>query len=252
MGNKANFFLSAFIAISLYILIVLLFVLYIQSSNIKKFQSVSKNTVLELDLIVEKQKNITKSITKSVKKINTKKSKKVVKKSTARSAKKRSDLKSLFARVSTKATKVKEKKVLNIKSNSVNSRFKSKYQKEKKIKKLKVSKLLDVKTKENSAKLKTVSNKGNFDKYYSKINSIILTRWYNYPLLANKDYLVVAEITIDNKGRFSYHIISLSGNKVVDDAVKLFLEDQLLERYPVSPDNDTKTIKINFKPDIEE
>lgn len=251
MGNRSNFFISAFIAISFYILVILAFIVYLQTNNVKKFQSVSKNTVLELDLIIEKPKDIKQNINKSVQKTVTKESKKVVKKSTARSAKQRTDLKSLFARVSTKATKVKTKKVMNVRSNSVNSRFKSKYQKEKKVKNLKVSKLLDVKSKNNSSKPKTVSNKGNYDEYYSKINSIILTRWYNYPLHTSRDYLVVAEITIDDKGKFSYHVLSLSGDDSVDNAVKLFLENQLLEKYPVSPDNDIKTIRINFKPDIE-
>jgi hypothetical protein len=251
MGSKSNFFIAAFIAITFYILTILALIFYLQSSHVKKFQSVSKNTFLELDLIIEETKKNTQNLNKSIQKTVTKESKKVVKKSTARSAKKRADLKSLFARVSTKSSKVKAKSILNIQSNKVNSRFKSKYQKEKRDANLKVSKLLDVKSKENSSKPKTATNKGNFDKYYSKINTIILTRWYNYPLLTNNDYLVVAEITIDAKGKFSYHVISLSGNKEVDAAVKLFLSNQLLERYPVSPDGDKKTIKINFKPDIE-
>jgi protein TonB len=251
MGKKTNFFISAFIAITFYLLVVLALLLYLKSSNVKKFQSVSKNTVLELDLVIEKVKDNTQELNKVAQKIVSKESKKVVQKSTARSAKKRADLKSLFARVSTKATKVKDKDVLNVRSNKVNSRFKSKYQKEKKQKNLKVSKLLDVKSKKSSSKPKTIANKGNFDEYYSKINSIILTRWYNYPLLTSKDYLVVAEITINAKGKFSYHVISLSGDKEVDGAVKLFLTNQLLERYPASPDSVTKTIKINFKPDIE-
>lgn len=252
MDKKSHFFISAIIAFSFYILVFLAFLFYLQSKNVKKFQSVSKNTVLELDLVVEEFDKEIKNVTKSIQNIDVQKSKSVIKKSTANSSKKRADLKSLFAKVSTKATKIVDKNVLNVKSNEVNSRFKSKYQKQKREKDLKVSKLLDVKSQKRKTKSKTITNKGNFDEYYSKISSIILSRWYNYPLLISVDYLVVAEIIINAKGKFSYQLLSLSGNNDVDNAVKRFLENQILDRYPVSPDGETKIIKINFKPDIDQ
>lgn len=249
MDKKYNILISAFIAISFYILIILLFVVYLQSSKVTKFESITKDTILELDLIIEKNIEKKSIVSKTVsKKI---KSKKIIKKSTALSAKKKTNLKSLFARVSTKARAIKTKKVLNIRSNQVNSRFKSKYQKQKRNNSVKNSKLLDVKSKKEFKKINLSANKGNYDKYYSKISNIILTRWYMYPIFKQNDYLLIAEIIIDNKGVFSYHIVSYSGNLIIDKAVKEFLEDETTKSYPIAPDGTNKRIRINFKPELE-
>jgi protein TonB len=248
MDKKFNLIISAIIAISLYILFVLILLSYISSSKIKKFDSISKNTVLELDLIISKKTNNKKNSSSIEKQTN--KSHKIVKRSKSISAKKTSDLKSLFARVSTKSTNIKVKKVINVQSSSVSSRFKSKYEKYKKDSNIKTSKLIDIKSKTIQKKLKILNNKGNYDKYYSKISNIILSRWYQYPLFKQNNYLVVAEIRIDNQGNFSYHIISYSGNTVVDDAIKSFLSNEVTDSYPIPPDNKMKVIKINFKPEL--
>lgn len=248
MAKNYNFILSAFISISIYILIILLFLLYVKTDKIKKYELVSKNTVLELELVINEKKAIDTPISKnSIQKSITKK---IIKKSTATSAKKKSNLKSLFANISTKANQIHKKKVLNVKTTSVNSRFKSKYEKQKRNENVSNSKLVDVK-KDNKTKKKVLSNnnKGLFDAYYSKINNIILTRWYNYPIFKENDYLLIAEIIIDSKGVFSYHITSYSGNLVVDNAVKEFLKNEKQKLYPVSPDGKIKKIRINFKPE---
>ena len=248
MDKRYNLLISAFIAIGVYILIILLFIIYLESSKVKKFELISKDTILELELIIEKTEDKQNVVTK----INNKqsKTKKIIKRSTAVSAKKKTDLKSLFARVSTKSTNLKSAKVLNIRSNQVNSRFKSKYQKQKKNNNIKNSKLLNVKNKREMKKINLANNKGNYDKYYSKINNIILTRWYKYPIFKQNNYLLIAEITIDAKGNFSYYITSYSNNLIVDKAVKLFLQNEILSIYPISPDGKIKRIRINFKPEI--
>jgi hypothetical protein len=248
MDKKYNILISAFIAFSFYILIILLFVLYLQSSKVKKFESISKSTILELDLIIEKKIQDKPTISKAS--IKKHKSKKIIKKSTAVSAKKKTNLKSLFARVSTKARVVKTKKVLNIRNNQVDSRFKSKYQKQKRNNNIKSSKLLDIKSKKQTKKISLATNKGNYDEYYSKISDIILTRWYKYPIFQQQDYLLIAEININNKGIFSYHIVFYSNNLIVDKAVKEFLENETNDIYPVAPDGKSKNIRINFKPEI--
>ena len=95
------------------------------------------------------------------------------------------------------------------------------------------------------------NNKGNYDEYYSKINNIILSRWYSYPIFKQTNYILTAEITIDDKGKFSYHITSYSNNLVIDKAVKQFLKNETSNIYPISPDGKIKRIRINFKPEIE-
>jgi len=248
MAKNYNFILSAIISLSIYVLIILLFLLYIKTDKVKKYELVSKNTVLELELIInDKPKDLKSNTQNSIKKSITKK---IIKKSTATSAKKKTNLKSLFANISTKSNQVQKKKVLNVKTTNVNSRFKSKYEKQKRNESISSSKLIDVKKEQKNKKsILSNNNKGLYDKYFSKINNIILTRWYNYPLFKENDYLVVAEIIIDSKGLFSYHITSYSGNLVVDNAVKEFLKNEKMKKYPISPDGKNKRIRINFKPE---
>jgi len=249
MDRKYTLIISAVISFSIYILLILSFLLYIKSTHVKKYNSVSKSTVLELDLIVTKEVKQKHKINKQQK--NNIVKHKIIKKSMARSAKQKTDLKSLFAHVSIKSKKVEKKAVLNIRKNKVNSRFKSKYEKERKIKQIKVSKLIDIKNKYQIVKKDFSANKGNHDKYYSKINNIILSRWYQYPLFIQTKYLVKVIIIIDTKGVFRYHIIAYSGNNTIDDAVKDFLDKETQSIYPIPPDNKTKEIIINFKPDKE-
>ncbi|HIP13671.1 MAG TPA: hypothetical protein EYG73_13265 [Arcobacter sp.] len=248
MDKKYNLILSAVISISIYVLIILLFLLYVKTDKVKKYELVSKDTILELELVITKDEaNDVKIVKSDIEKSVTKK---IIKKSTATSAKKKSNLKSLFANISTKANQIHKKKVLNVKTTEVNSRFKSKYEKQKRNENITNSKLVDVK-KEKSLKKKTLANnKGLYDEYYSKINNIILARWYKYPIFRENDYLLVAEIMIDSKGLFSYHITSYSGNLVVDNAVKEFLKNEKLKFYPIPPDGKKKRIRINFKPEI--
>jgi hypothetical protein len=249
MDKKYNILISAIISISVYILIILLFMLYLKSSKVDKFESVSKNTVLELELIVQNKESI-KNIISKPKQIKVV-TKKIIQKSTALSAKRKTNLKSLFARVSTKSRTVKTQKVLNIRNNKISSRFKSKYQKQKiNTNLIKSKKLVDVKDKKVHKKTNLSQNKGHFDKYYSKINNIILTRWYKYPIFKQNEYILIAEITIDDEGIFSYYIISYSNNLVIDKAVKSFLEDETTNIYPSPPDGKIKKIRINFKPEI--
>lgn len=253
MDKKTAFLFSAFIAILFYILIVLSFFLYIQKENVSKFKNKSSQTVLEVNIVSEKLKtNDTLKKESSKNTLEPKKEKTIVKKSTTSKPKKVTDLKSLFAGVSTKSSKIITKTVSTTKASQVESRFKSKYDKQRKVKEVQLSKLVDIKNTKLKTNQKHISqnSNGTYHKYYSKINDLILTKWYNYSLLNNHNYLVVVNITIDRQGKFSYHIISLSGLTNVDNSIKVFLENQRLETYPVSPDKQTKTIKLNFKPDI--
>lgn len=248
MDKSFNIFISAFIAIAMYLLIILAFMLYSQTPIVKKYQSLTQDTIIQLDIIVN---NDNTKDTKVKQKHNDVKVKDIkVEKSFSKSANKKTNLKSLFAKVSTKSTIIKEKKALNVSKNLTSSRFKSSYKKTKDKSDLKISKLNDLKT-TASKKVISTKNNDNYDKYYSKINTYILSRWYKYPLFTNDEYLVKVKINITNQGVFSYNILSYSGNLNVDNAVKEFLKLQKNEIYPLPLDNKEKNIIINFINDKE-
>ena len=56
MDNNKNFILSAVIAFFLYFLFIFIIFFYSKSSNIKKFDAISKPTVLQLDIILDEPK----------------------------------------------------------------------------------------------------------------------------------------------------------------------------------------------------
>ena len=248
MFSNRYFFISGFFSFFIYFSFIFFILLYINKSHIKKFNSISKNTVIELDVIVNTKKNIKKNQSSKTL-IQKKQNNAVFKKIKSSSAKKRTNLKSLFARVSVKGVKIREKKVLNVKGNEINSRFKSKFTKKKIIKKVNISKLVDVKKVLNTTKKVQINSKGNFDKYFSKIHSILLNKWYRYPLFSPKKYKVKVKIIITPEGFFRYNIISLSGIEEVDKAVKKFLEDEINSLYPKPFDGKEKVLIVNFIPE---
>lgn len=126
MDDKKYFYITAVISLFLYVSLILLLLVYLKNNNVKKIDAFTKTTVLQLDIIldtpkIEKEKIAIKSIVK-----NKKIAKKVVKKTTSTSMKQKTNLKSLFANVNTKATKVSKNKILNVKQSTISSRFKSK------------------------------------------------------------------------------------------------------------------------------
>ena len=249
MDNRSNFLFGGFIAITSYLIIVLAFFINIQERKATKYKTQNTQTILEINIVSvakEEQKTVQSKVEKP------KPVKTIVKKTVSKSAKKTTDLKSLFAKVSTKSSKIVKQQTHKTKTSTTQSRFKSKYEREKKVDNVKLSKLSQFKdeSKSNKSKKMTQSNDdGKFDQYYSKINNLILTKWYNYPLLTDSKYKVEVNITIDKQGKFSYHVVLLSGISNVDNSVKTFLENQRLELYPISPDGKTKTIRINFIPE---
>jgi protein TonB len=248
MGNRSLFLFSAFIALASYVLLILVFILYIHDNKTKKFKNVTRETILEVNIISQKKSDTHEKLKSSAVKKN---EKTIVKKSTSNSAKKTTNLKSLFANVSTKSNKIVDRNINKIKSNNVESRFKSKYERDKKVKEVKLSKLVDVKNSKSTIQKNISQNSsGEYDKYYSNINNLILTRWYRYSLLSNTEYLVIVNITIDTQGKFSYHVVKFSGVSNVDRTIKSFLENERLKTYPIPPDKKSKKIQLNFKPDI--
>jgi hypothetical protein len=234
MDDNTNkfFYISAIVAFSSYFVLVALLIVYISTNDVKKFDLFSKDTILELDIVVQKIKKTQKD--KQPKKIQVRKkthkiSKKIVKKSTSVSAKQKSNLKSLFANVKTKASSVKKKVVNNVQKSLTTSRFKAKFEKQTKSNNL-LSKLLDDK-KVNITKQKIGDTKNEHDPYISKIYEILYQRWQ--PLLIVDGLSTKVIITIYKDGRFNYRILQYSGDSSFDDQLVLFLEKQKEEKFPI-------------------
>lgn len=247
MDNKFYLTISTTIAICIYILIIFSIVLYLKSNSVEvdKFSSLPKETIIELDFVVQNENTLAKNEENMEEQY-------IVQQEqlSSTNTQKAPDLKSLFSSFSDIGTKQDTQNQKDEEQkNQTMSRFKSSIDTDKSTQKIELSKLVDLKNiTSNSKSSNTPSNKGNFDEYYSMINTYILRRWYNFPLITDMKYLVSANITIDSNGNFSYVMLKYSGDNRVDEAVKLFLKNQILEKYPVPPDKLTKTIKINFMP----
>lgn len=238
MQEKGYFYLAGIISASIYLLICLSFLIYINAPKPKKYDS-SKTTVLELDLIS------TKSEKRSAAPKTQEKAQEVVKKSTSRSSKQKADFKSLFANVKTTAKKVEEKEVNAVKESLDPSRFKSKFQKQKKTDNSTVSKLLkDVKTTTNLPSNSSTSN-GEEDEYFSKIKEILWQRWN--PRLLESGLIVKVLVMISSSGEFDYRIMKYSNDQRFDESLKEFLESQLSEQFPRPKINSKVDIIVNFK-----
>ena len=246
MANKQELIYSAFASISIYIILILSFLVYVKTSEVKKINAPVKTTVLQLDVILDSntQKKEKIAIKSTVK--NQKIAKKVVKKTTSTSVKQRSNLKSLFANVKTDIKKVSKKKVLNVKNSSIASRFKSKFEKERKTKNIVLSKLTEnVESKTNNKNITMDKSKDKQDPYYTKIYQILSSRWN--PTIFMDDLKAKVNIVIFNNGKFSYKFIQYSGNDGFDNQLQAFLSNETQKTYPVSPLNKTVNIEISFQ-----
>lgn len=249
MDNRTTFYLSAIFSFLLYFSIVFIFLFYANSSHVRKIDALNKTTVLELDILIEdksdlsKVNNDNKLLIKS--KILNENKNRVVKKTSSVSAKRRSDLKSLFANVNTKVNNVVKNDVLNIKKSSIASRYKSKFEKERNVKDIKVSKL--EKTKKNISSKKQIAQESKFEKdpYFSKIYQLISSRWK--PTIFFNELSAKVLITISSNGSFSYQFIQYSNNTGFDTQLKKFLESQTVLSYPISPSKASTQIEITFQ-----
>jgi len=246
MDNKQDLIYSAFGAICIYIILILSFLVYLKTTEVTKIDATVKNTVLQLDVILETSDKIEEKITVKNKIQNQEIANKIVKKTTSASVKQKSDLKSLFANVKTNASKVSKENVSNVKKSSIASRFKSKFEKEKKRKNIVLSKLVDkVETKSSSKNVAMNNAQKEQDPYYSKIYQILSSAWR--PTIFEDDLISKVNIVISNNGTFSYKFIQYSGNVGFDNQLKAFLNNETRKSYPVSPTNKTVNIEITFQ-----
>ncbi len=242
MGNN-KLLISAFYALGSYFLLIAIVVFYLDADDVRKIDAISKNTIIELDLVITEQKDpIKPSVVKQKQVQKEKIAKKVVKKSASVSAKQRTNLKSLFGKVSTKAPKVTKKDVANVKQSSMTSRFKSKFEKQTKRENVKVSKITDAKTIKTKKK-KTSETKYDNDEYFSKIHLILYDR-YN-ELLRIEDLRAIVNIRISSLGEFSYRFIQNSSDSSFNSQLEMFLEKQKGLKFP-PPDKAYVNIEIEF------
>ncbi len=239
--KKDYFYLSGLIAFSFYFVCFLLFAWYLNTPEVKKFDAFTKNTVLELEIMILDTKELSKRNKTDVK--DTKKSHEVVKKSTSRSAKQNNNVKSLFANVKTKKAQVLDKEVNNVIKSEVSSRFKSKFEKQRKSSTVSVSKLLDsVKTK--AAVMASTDSKNNRDPYFSKIYELLSSRWQ--PMLIVDGLSAKVIVMISSDGTFNYRFLQFSGDERFDDSLRTFLDTQRSETYPTHDRGSTQEIEVKF------
>lgn len=246
MDSKQELIYSAFGAIFVYVILILSFLLYIQTTEVEKIDATVKNTVLQLDVILELNEEPEEKVTIKNEVQNQEIAKEVVKKTTSTSVKQRTDLKSLFANVKTEVKKVSKKNVSNVKKSTIASRFKSKFEKEKKRKNIVLSKLKDnVETKASNKNIEMDSSKNEQDPYFSKIYQMLSNGWR--PTIFDNDLKAKVNIVIFNNGTFSYKFIQYSGNPGFDTQLENFLRNETLKVYPVSPTSKTVHIEILFQ-----
>ncbi|MEA1915234.1 MAG: energy transducer TonB [Campylobacterota bacterium] len=242
MSDRSYFYLSAFISLGLYAFFILLFMLYLRETKIQKISSFSKNTVIQLDIMIDP-----KSLEKN--KPAPKQPKKIVKEevvvNTSINKTKTADFKSLFANVKTSNKKVVEKEVDNTKVNPQTTRFKAKFVREKRNDNINLSKTLNrVSTSSSKLSMSPQSVHKN-DPYYSKIYEIISSRWN--PMFIIDGLKSVVIVTINNQGNFSYRIKKRSSDSVFNDSLIQFLNSQTSQHYPPYEKGNKTNIEVVFK-----
>ncbi len=242
-ANEKSYFLSGLISFFIYFLCLFLILLYLRENESKKIDALSKNTVLQLEIIVDNTQKFQKSTSKPVKKV-IKKEEKIVKKSKSVSITKTADLKSLFSKVKTKAKKVEKKVVNNVKKSLVSSRFKSSFEKQRKSENIKVSNILDDVTVKSRANV-SMDSKYDKDPYYSKIYEMLGQRWNT--VVTFDELFARVLVTITSSGSFDYRIIKGSSDDAFDEALAMFLQNQKLELYPAYTKGSKTQIEVIFK-----
>ena len=242
-SSEKSYFLSGLIAFIIYLFCIVSILFYLSENESKKIDAMQKNTILQLEIIVDNTQKIQKSTSKPVKKV-IKKEEKIVEKSKSVSITKTADLKSLFSKVKTKAKKVEKKEVVNVKKSLVSSRFRSNFEKQRKSENIKVSNILDDVTVKSRANV-SMDSKYDKDPYYSKIYEMLGQRWNN--VITFDELFASVLITITSSGGFDYRIIKGSGDETFDEALKDFLQNQKLELYPAYTKGSKTQIEVIFK-----
>jgi len=242
MQNNSRFLITGIISFSFYILVVFFFIYYVSSPKAKKYTLKTKTTTIELDMIVEKsdKKRIEKKADKKIEK----EIEKLVEKSASISNEKKPDVKSLFGKVKTKVSKVEKKKINNVVKSIDPKRFKSKFQKEKKSSNIKIDKLLNDKRTTTNVTSTNKSKSKESNDYFSSVQAL-LDIWE--PSSRANGLKAKVRVNITPSGKFSYRILSYSGDTNFDFSLKKFLENQLNVSYPKPKKGKSVVIDVDFK-----
>lgn len=243
MVKDKLFVSSAIFAFSIYFLLIVLFFLYVKGYDVKKYDALKNQTVLELELVFDESET---KVQKTKIKDLFKEKPEEIEKTTSRAITNTANIKSLFANVKTaKDTKVDNRDVLNVRKSLVSSRYKSKFEKEKKSNSLDVSNILDnVVQKSKKLTVQSTTN-NNYDEYYSKIYEILNQRWS--PKYKISGLKTVVLISIRKSGAFNYKILQRSGNPIFDKNLKSFLDNQTNASYPSHDKKSVVTLQVTFK-----
>jgi len=243
MGNKKLYLISILVSILVYLLLISLLVFYILNNKVKSYDAMKKETTIELDLISLPKKVIKKAIIQpSIKKLK-KDNKKIVKKSVSHSSKRVSNVKSLFGKTNIHEVKQFKHNILNIKSSMVNSRFKSKFEKEEKADNLSTPANLNI-IKQASRKKVKINTMNENDPYYSKIKKILMSSFN--PIGFDEDLSAMVKIIITNTGVFRYYILQESENILFNQQLLHFLETQTNVIFPRHQKGNYVTLKMLF------
>lgn len=239
--KQDHFVISGVIAISIYLFCFLLFLLYISSPNVEKYDALTKNTVLELDVFIAEDIKIDDRNKTDNK--DSKKSHEIVEKSKSITAKSKTSVKSLFANVKTNTKKIVLEEVNNVKNSEVNSRFKAKFEKQRKSN-ISNSKLLaSVRTK--ASVLPSSNSSNNTDPYFSKIYELLAQRWS--PMLIIDELSAKVLVMISSDGTFDYRFVSRSSNDSFNESLKSFLQSQTILTYPTHNKGRVAKIEVVFR-----
>lgn len=241
MVKDKLFVYSAIFSFSIYFLLIFLFFMYVKGYDVKKYDALKNETVLELELILDDSPVVQKRKIKELFK-DTQEVEKTVSKKVDNTA----NIKSLFANVKTaKDAKIEKDPVLNVRKSLVSSRYKSKFEKEKKSQSVDVSKILDNVVQKSKKLTVQSTSSNNYDKYFSKVYEILNQRWAPKYKISGLESIVL--INIRKNGTFSYKVLQRSGNPIFDQNLKSFLDNETSRSYPSHDKKSVVTLQVTFK-----
>lgn len=240
MQNNSSFIISGIIAFSIYFSFCFLVMFYIFTPEKNYINITPSSTTIELEMIEElaEKKMVERKVEKIVE------PKEEIEKATSNANEKRPDLKSLFANVKESSKKVVKEEINNIEKSIDPKRFKSKFEKEKKSSNIKIDKLLEDEKTTTNTRNKSSSKGEQNDEYASKIYEILQA---GAPIAKDTSLLAQVIITIYSNGRFDYKFQKKSGDSSYDNALKVYLDEQLRVMYPTPPNGQTVRYSVDFK-----
>lgn len=240
-SKETSFLASGLFSIFIYLIIIFLFFLYVKTSDVKKFDALTKNTILELNIVIDDKSDI---VNKKSEIEKSKKSEEIVEKSKSKTNKQHTSVKSLFANVEDKNDKVVDEPVNNVVTSEVSSRFKAKFEKQRKSENLSVSSILSS-VKSKASVMPSSQTSENSDPYYSKIYELLAKRWN--PMLIIDGLYAKVLVIITNDGKFDYKFLKYSGNESFDNSLTSFLNEQVNITYPKHNKGSKTEIEVIFK-----